>query len=54
MRSMRSSGAAYLALKRTAHARGIRPVRSERHAGFTKYDAVVKDLFQKDHPSLTS
>ena len=20
--------------------------------GFTKYDAVVKDLFQKDHPSL--
>ena len=20
--------------------------------GFTKYDAVMKDLFQKDHPSL--
>ena len=22
------------------------------HDGFTKYDAVVKDLFEKDHPSL--
>ena len=22
------------------------------HDGFTRYDAVVKDLFQKDHPSL--